>query len=166
MPYVLLQHNVTGHRAWFANFHNPATNRRHRGNDQHRLEAMNREIALANQLYYETGLPVFFTGDMNEREDFFCPFVGQTRMKSANGGNVRNGVCTMPPRPVSVDWIMGAKGRGKFTNYVRDESRLVNRITDHPVIRADVTLRMAPPPPIEPEPTEPEPTEPEPAPAP
>jgi hypothetical protein len=162
MPVVQLQNTLTGQVAYFANFHNPATNRRHRGNDVWREEAMRRQIALANSLYYETGLPVFFTGDMNERDKYFCPMVAGAPMKAANGGSVKNGVCTLPPRPVNVDWIFGAKQRGRFTGFVRDDGPLVNRITDHPVIYADVRLKPAPaylPPPPDPS-TDPLPTEP------
>jgi len=48
-----------------------------------------------------------------------------------------------PPKPIPVDWIMAGKKRGQFSNYVRDDSRLANRITDHFVIRATVTMRGA-----------------------
>lgn len=140
MPVVLLQNLQTGQQAYFANFHNPATNKRHPGNQKWRTEATAREVALANSLYYETGLPVFITGDMNEREEYFCAMAGGARMKAANGGRFKNGVCTPPPSPMPVDWIFGARGRGAFSNYVRDDSRLVNRITDHFVIRADVAI--------------------------
>ncbi len=143
MPVVLLQNKLTGQLAYFMNFHNPATNRRHKKNAKWRNEAMMREIALTNVLYYETGLPVFLTGDMNERDKYFCPVRAQSPMKSASGGNVRDGVCTMPPSP-GVDWIFGAKRRGKFTRFLRDDSRLVDRTSDHPMLVADVRLKPAP----------------------
>jgi hypothetical protein len=147
MPVVQLQHTVTGQLAWFANFHNPATNRKHRNSTPFRREAEQRQVALANSLYWETGLPVFFTGDMNEREKYFCTLAGGAPMKAANGGKVtKDGTCTPPPSPMPVNWIFGGKKRGAFSNYVRDDSRLVNRITDHYVVRADVTL---PAPPVE-----------------
>lgn len=162
MPVVLLQNVLTGQQAWFANFHNPATNRRHKGNQKWRTEATTRQIALANRLYYETGLPVFITGDMNEREEYFCRMAAEAPMKAANGGRVRNGVCTPPPYPMPVNWIFGAKQRSTFSNYVRDDSRLVNRITDHFVIRADVAIPPGtgtplppPPPPVVTDPPEP-----------
>lgn len=164
MPVVLLQHARTGQQAWFANFHNPATNRKHRNSTPYRREAERRQVALANELY-ATGLPVFVTGDMNERERYFCTMAGGAPMKAANGGRVKAGACTPPPYPMPVNWMFGAKKRGAFSNYVRDDSALVNKITDHYVVRSDVTLPgflvgepWTPPPPPEPtEPAEPSP---------
>ena len=140
MPIVLLQNTSTGQLAYFANFHNPATNRRHHGNQKWRTEATRRQIAMANTLISQTSLPLFITGDMNEREEYFCAMAGGAPMKAANGGKYKNGVCTPPPYPMPVDWIFGAKGRSTFSNYVRDDSKLVNKITDHFVVRADVTI--------------------------
>ena len=172
MPVVRLQNLQTGQHVYFANFHNPATNRKHRNSTPHRREAERRQVALANALY-ATGLPVFFTGDMNEREKYFCTMAAGTQMKAANGGKYTSKLgCVPPPKPMPVDWIMGSKQRGQFSGYVRDDSRLVNRITDHYVVRATVTMRGAftspedapvwPPPVVEPPadpgyPTEPDP---------
>ena len=95
MPYVLLQHNLTGRKAWFANFHNPASNSRRGNNDGHRWRAMTLEIELANRLWNETGYPVFITGDMNEREVYFCNMTGRAPMIAANGGS-NAGSCNPP----------------------------------------------------------------------
>ena len=86
-------------------------------------------------------------------------------MKAANGGKYNSRVgCVPPPKPMPVNWIMAGKKRGQFSGYVRDDSRLVNRITDHYVVRATVTMRgaftvddeAAPwPPPVEEPPTDP-----------
>ncbi|MGZ8743604.1 MAG: endonuclease/exonuclease/phosphatase family protein [Nocardioides sp.] len=141
MPVVLLRNKVTGVEAWFANFHNPATNRKHRNSTKYRMQAVALETALANRLIAESDRPLFITGDMNDREKFYCAMAGGAPMKAANGGKFKDGVCTPPPYPMPVNWIMGAKTRGKFTNYVRDDSKLVNKITDHFVIRADVTIK-------------------------
>jgi hypothetical protein len=140
MPVVLLRHNVTGQLAYFANFHNPATNRRHRDGDVWREIATGIETSLVKTLAKETRLPVFVTGDMNAREDYFCRMVSEAPMRAANGGSYKHGVCTPPPRPMPVNWIFGVKRRGKFSDYVRDDSRLVNRITDHFVVHADVSI--------------------------
>ena len=164
MPVVKLQNLRTGQHVWFANFHNPATNRKHRSSTPHRREAERRQVALANALY-ATGLPVFFTGDMNERARYFCTMAAGAPVKAANGGSysTRTG-CVPPPLPMPVNWILAGKQRGQFSNYVRDDSRLVNRITDHYVVRATVTMLGAftsppeapvwPPPVVEP-PTDP-----------
>lgn len=162
MPVVLLQNLQTGQMAYFANFHNPATNRKHRNSTPHRREAERRQVALANALF-DTGLPVFFTGDMNERERYFCTMVSGAPMKAANGGTYSSSAgCVPPPKPMPVNWIMAGKQRGQFSGYVRDDSRLVNRITDHFVVRATVTMRgsfspdgTAWPPPAEEPPTDP-----------
>ena len=140
MPVVLLRNNYTGVTAFFANFHNPATNKRHHGNQKHRTEATTRQAALARSLVFESGLPVFFTGDMNEREEYFCRLTAEAPMKAANGGRNKGGRCT-PPTTMPVDWIFGSRGRAKFTDYVRDFSKAVTRITDHPMVRTTVSIK-------------------------
>lgn len=144
MPVVLLRHKATGIQAYFANFHNPATNRKRGNNDALRADATNRQISMARSLAYETGLPVFITGDMNERATYFCRLTAEAPMKAANGGSSKGGVCTPPPSPMPVDWIFGTRQRAKFTNYVRDDSKLINRITDHFMIRTDVRIKPKP----------------------
>ncbi len=138
MPVILLKHNASGRFAWFANFHNPATNPKRGNNDRWRTMAMNIEIDLANRLYNESGYPVFITGDMNEREQYFCAMTGRAPMKAANGGS-SGGACDPPPYPMPVDWIFG-HDMVTFASYFRDESRFVQRITDHPVIVAQAIL--------------------------
>jgi len=137
MPYVLLQHNVTGRKAWFANFHNPASNSRRGNNDGHRWRAMMLEIGLANRLWSETGYPVFITGDMNERETYFCNMTGRAPMIAANGGS-NAGSCSPPPYPMPVDWVFGTNVVS-FSNYTRQD---VPRISDHPLVAAEVTLDL------------------------
>ena len=139
MPVVMLQNVTTGQLAYFANFHNPATNRRHPGNQKWRTEATRRQIALANSLIYETGLPVFFTGDMNEREQYFCRLTGSAPMIAANGGSNEGGACRPPAYPMPVDWIFGSN-QVEFLSYYRDESLYVRRTSDHPMIVAQAVL--------------------------
>ena len=138
MPYVLLKHNATGRMAWFANFHNPASNPKRGNNDGHRAAATTREIALVNQLRADSGYPVFVTGDMNDREVYFCRMTGGAPMIAANGGS-NDGGCNPPPYPMPVDWIFGSNDI-TFSGYVRDEGPLVRRTSDHPMIRATATL--------------------------
>jgi endonuclease/exonuclease/phosphatase family metal-dependent hydrolase len=138
MPYVLLRHNVSGRYAWFANFHNPATNPNTGNNDRWRARAAALEVALANRLRAETGYPVFITGDMNEREKVFCPMTGGAAMVAANGGSNVAGACR-PPSPMNVDWIFGSD-MVTFTGYFRDDGPFVNRTSDHPMIVARVVL--------------------------
>ncbi len=134
MPYVLLRNKQTGVQAYFSTFHNPANIG---GNMQRfRTEATNREIKLFNQLE-ATGTPQFVTGDMNERDEYFCRVTGATPLTAAAGGS-NSGGCR-PPKPTQIDWILGSPGV-VWSNYVVDRSPLVRRTTDHPVVVATVTL--------------------------
>jgi Endonuclease/Exonuclease/phosphatase family len=131
MPYVLLKNRATGLEAYFANFHNPASVPRYRNQQHWRDRATADEVALTNGLMHDSGIPVFVTGDMNERAEYFCKFTGGTAMIAAHGGS-NNGRC-LPPRARAVDWIFGSLGV-TFTDYIEDRSPLVLRTTDHPVI--------------------------------
>lgn len=137
MPVVKLRNLATGMTAWFVNVHNPATNRKHPGQDGWRRKAIRMEVALMRRLS-ETGIPVFLTGDMNEREEAFCPITGGAPMKAARGGTHENGVCRAE-NPTSVDWIFGHRDVG-FSDYVEDRSRLVRRTSDHAMIVAEAHL--------------------------
>jgi hypothetical protein len=134
MPYVLLRNKQTGVQAYFSTFHNPANIN---GNMQrYRTEATNREIKLFNQLE-TTGIPQFVTGDMNERNEYFCRVTGSTPLTAAAGGS-NSGRCA-PPKPTQIDWIFGSPGV-QWSNYLIDRGQLVRRTTDHPVVVATVTV--------------------------
>jgi Endonuclease/Exonuclease/phosphatase family len=137
MPYVKLRSLSTGLEAWFANFHNPAETRQYHHQQRWRDRATGVEIALANRLINETGLPVFITGDMNERDSYFCRMTGGAPMVAARGGS-HNGGC-QPGNPRAVDWIFGSQGV-TFSGYFEDRSRLVDRTTDHPVVVSQVRI--------------------------
>ena len=136
MPVVLLRNISTGIEAWFTNFHNPAETYRFHHQGRFRVRATSIEAALANRLI-ATGLPVFITGDMNERASYFCRLTAKAPMVAARGGT-NNGRC-LPGRPRAVDWIFGSQGV-RFTGYVEDRSHLVDVTTDHPVVTAGVHL--------------------------
>ena len=134
MPYVLLRNKQTGVLAYFSTFHNPANIG---GNMQRfRTEATTREIRLFNQLEPQ-GIPLFVTGDMNERSEYFCRVTGGTDLKAAAGGST-GGACA-PPKPTQIDWIFGSPDVA-FHDYVIDRSPLVRRTTDHPVVVTGVTI--------------------------
>ena len=134
MPYVLLRNKQTGVQAYFSTFHNPANIG---GNMQRfRTEATTREIKLFNSLETQQ-IPQFVTGDMNERDEYFCRITGSTPLLAAAGGS-NSGGCA-PPKPTQIDWIFGSPGV-QFTNYVIDRSPLVRRTTDHPVVVTGVTI--------------------------
>ena len=141
MPYVRLRHNVTGREVWFANFHNPADTPNLGQNARWRAVATGIEIGLANRLRAETGLPVIITGDMNEREAYFCPMTIQTDLAAASGGST--GTACAPPPAMQVDWIFGSADL-VFSNYLADHGAPVPRMTDHPVVSADVYLAPVP----------------------
>jgi hypothetical protein len=136
MPYILLRDKATGVQAYFANFHNPADTRQFRNQQRFRSEAERREIELFNSLQ-KTNIPVFVTGDMNEREEYFCRVAGATGMKAAAGGSTSGG-CVVP-RPTQIDWILGSPG-AQFTAYGIDRGALVRRTSDHPIVTATVVV--------------------------
>lgn len=140
MPVVELSNNATGVRAWFANFHNPATNPRHRHQWRWRKQAIADEVALGNRLN-QTGVPVVFTGDMNERARVFCPMTGQAPMTAARGGSNVDGVCD-PMHPWYVDWIFGSK-KLSYDNYVEDRTPVDKHLSDHPMIVTGVGIDSA-----------------------
>jgi hypothetical protein len=137
MPYVRLRSTSTGLEAWFANFHNPAETADFHHQQRFRSTATRIEIALANRLM-ATGLPVFVTGDMNERSDYFCRFTAGAPMVAARGGS-NNGACRAGG-PRVVDWIFGSQGV-QFSGYTEDRSRLVDVTTDHPVVTTRVRIQ-------------------------
>ena len=55
-----------------------------------------------------TGLPVFITGDMNERAPYFCRLTAAAPMVAARGGS--NTGALPAGRPRAVDWIFGSQG--------------------------------------------------------
>ena len=136
MPFVRLRSVSTGIEAWFANFHNPAETAQYRHQQRFRSRATRIETHLANRLI-GTGLPVFITGDMNERASYFCRLTASAPMVAARGGS-NNGRC-LAGHPRAVDWIFGSRGVD-FTGYEEDRSHLVDITTDHPVLTARVHL--------------------------
>jgi endonuclease/exonuclease/phosphatase family metal-dependent hydrolase len=142
MPYVRLRNLATGTDVWVANFHNPASIKKRGDQSRWRTEATRRQVELANRLRAETGLPVVFTGDFNEREVYFCRLVGGTELEASNGGSVAsNGKCT-PPRDARIDWVFGTPELD-WVSHVVDKSARIQRITDHPMIVARATLGVS-----------------------
>jgi endonuclease/exonuclease/phosphatase family metal-dependent hydrolase len=135
MPYVQLRNLQSGRTVWFFNTHNPAD--AHGPAQQYRNRATALEIDLAQRLSAD-GSPVVFTGDMNDREPYFCPMTMQTEMHAANGGSTGT-PCAMPPGPTNVDWIMG-NGTVSFENFHSDYGPLVQRTSDHHFVWADATI--------------------------
>jgi hypothetical protein len=140
MPYLKLRDRETGREVWFANFHNPADV--HGPAARWRSVAVAREVALANQLT-AGGDPLVITGDMNDREAYFCPMTTRTQMHAALGGST-GPVCS-PPGDMTVDWIMGSPDV-VFANYHSIRGGLVEKTSDHHLLWTDATVGALPAP--------------------
>lgn len=137
MPYVRLRNIASGQDVVFINVHNPASTGRWGNNERWRDVATAREIALVNSLHAQD-LPVVLTGDFNERDEVFCRVTGSGAMVAAAGGSTAGGRC-LPPAGMGVDWIFGSAVID-FTDFVRQDSGLVNRATDHPFVVSAATI--------------------------
>ncbi len=135
MPQVLLRNNRTGREVWFANFHNPAD--KYGAAQGARNTATAIEASLVRS-FVAGGHPVIVTGDMNERESFFCRISAAAPLHGANGAYRSGSSCRNASR-TAVDWILGTTSV-QFSNYALDESTVSRRISDHYMIRAGVTL--------------------------
>jgi endonuclease/exonuclease/phosphatase family metal-dependent hydrolase len=83
------------------------------------------------------GLPIFLTGDMNDREEFYCRVVPPTGLVAAVGGSVAGG-CRPAPR-LAVDWVLGTPDV-TFTRYWEDRSPTRRKVSDHFFISAVATI--------------------------
>ncbi len=139
MPYVRLRAAANGKELWVLNVHNPADTPQWGNNARWRAAAVRREVALVRSLRRtDPGTPVVMTGDMNDRAEFFCPMVGSGLLAAANGGSAGDGSCSPPPA-TQIDWVLGTPGLS-WAGYVVDRSPLVRWSTDHPMVRAVLTL--------------------------
>jgi len=135
MPQVLLRNVHTGREVWFGNFHNPA-DKFHPAQGA-RIAATAVEAATARG-FVENGYPVVITGDMNERESFFCRISTLAPLHGADGAyRDAYGCHTVSPTP--VDWIAGSTSV-RFSGYLRDTSTESRRLSDHYLIKATATL--------------------------
>jgi hypothetical protein len=135
MPQVLLRNVHTGRLVWFGNFHNPA-DKFHPAQGA-RTAATAIEASLVRG-FVSDGYPVVLTGDMNERDSFFCRISTLAPLRGADGAYRDAGGChTVSPTP--VDWIVGT-APVDFSGYLRDTSTTSRRISDHFLIKATATL--------------------------
>jgi endonuclease/exonuclease/phosphatase family metal-dependent hydrolase len=134
-PYVKLRNRVTGVEVWFVNTHNPADG--HGNSARSRRRSIRIQADLVNRLH-ATGDPVVFTGDFNDRERAFCRLTRLTRLESVSGGGWRHGRCEVP-RHSRIDWIFASK-RVRATDYRLRESRVIQRISDHPIVTARIAV--------------------------
>jgi hypothetical protein len=137
MPVLLLKNKDTGITAYFTNFHNPADTAEFGKQARWRAAAKAREVTLFGALR-KTGYPVFVTGDMNERQSWFCSVAGPGDLKAAAGGEGGRDGCSVAGG-FRIDWIAGSHDV-IFSNYRQDSSSLVSWMTDHPVMITDVSI--------------------------
>lgn len=139
MPLVRLRHRETGRTVSFVNVHNPADTPRFGRQEPWRDEATRRQVAVMERLA-RRGTPAVITGDMNEREEYYCAMTAVPGVTSASGGRpALDGVCR-PPAVSRIDWIFGTAGL-RFEDYRHDLSPLVRRASDHPLVSATARLR-------------------------
>lgn len=138
MPLVRLRHNETGLEIYVMSVHNAASIPKLGNQSRWRDAAMNQQIALTNELLDE-GIPFFMTGDMNERERYFCAYTASGRMQAAAGGS-RGGACQPPPADLArIDWVFGSNDV-QFSDYRLVRNDLVARSSDHPLVMAEALL--------------------------
>lgn len=140
MPVVRLRNLQTGIEAWFANFHNPADTPQWGNNSRWRAAATAREAALVHELE-GSGIPVFLTGDMNERAAYYCALTTRTDMHAALTAPAGSSTGGCDPPPIRyVDWIFGSDDV-QFTGYGEDDGPLVRRTSDHPMVYGHARLQ-------------------------
>jgi endonuclease/exonuclease/phosphatase family metal-dependent hydrolase len=135
MPLVKLRHNESGLEIYVMSVHNAASIPKLGDQSRWRVAARNQQIALTNEVLTE-GIPFFMTGDMNERESYFCPYTASGRMHAAAGGS-RGGACQPPPPSLArIDWVFGSDDV-EFVDYRLVDDALINRASDHPLVVAE-----------------------------
>lgn len=132
-PIVRLRHRASGREFYVVNAHlspggGTRAGERYRGMDT--LAAQIRSLRAS-------GLPVLVTGDMNDREPFFCRVVAPAGISASNGGSTSSG-CAPPPGPLPVDWVVG--GGVAWSGYWRDTTPVDRRISDHFLISATASV--------------------------
>ncbi len=148
-PLVLLRHNRTGQLVWLMNTHTAANTKWFPDSSQERDDAERIQAALVNKLHAaDPDIPVLFTGDMNDREKFYCPVTYLSDLESASGGvhgEPEDGdpyLC-QPASPVQIDWVMGTSNV-RWSGYTIDDGTLVDKASDHPFIFATASIAPQP----------------------
>lgn len=135
IPWVKLRDRETGRAIFMVTIHNSPL-----GLEAERDSATRKEIALIRRLRREH-VATFVTGDMNEKEEWYCKVVGGTDLRAANGGNPNARRCQPPKRRLRIDWILGGR-RVAFYDYRETRGPKVRRISDHEFISARVKVKV------------------------
>lgn len=132
-PIVRLRHLGTGRELYVVNTHPSA------GGGQYLAERRRGQAALVAVVrdLKAQGLPVLVTGDMNDRQEFYCQVVAPAGLSAPNGGSYASG-CRPPPNPLPVDWVVGS-GVG-WSGYWRDTTPVTQRTSDHFFISATANV--------------------------
>jgi hypothetical protein len=129
-PILRLKERATGREFYVVNSHPSAGSGRYL---TERRQGQATLVSIVNQLK-QSGLPVFVTGDMNDREEFYCRVVPAAGLIAPNGGSYGSG-CRPPPGSIPVDWVVGA-GEISWSGYWRDTTPVTARTSDHFFISA------------------------------
>ena len=129
-PILRLRERATGRELYVVNTHPSAHDGRYLAERRSGEATL---VGVVNQLE-ESGLPVFVTGDMNDREEFYCHVVPPAHLTAPNGGSYGDG-CHPPPSPLPVDWVVGSAGIG-WSGYWRDTTPVTRKISDHFIVSA------------------------------
>ncbi|MCD4534166.1 endonuclease/exonuclease/phosphatase family protein [Nocardioides sp. cx-169] len=130
-PIVKLRHRLTGREMYFVNMHASAGEGRYAVS---RRAGHLAAVSVVNRLASER-LPVFLTGDMNDRAEFFCRVAPPTGLAAAIGGSTSGG-CS-PAGRLAVDWVLGTGVQ--WSDYDEDRSTL-GRVSDHHFVSATATI--------------------------
>ncbi len=133
-PIVRLRVRETGREFYVVNTHPSAGGGRYAAE---RARGRSTLVGIVNGLKAD-GSTVFVTGDMNDREAFFCQGAGPAGLTSPSGGSAGGG-CSPPPGPIPVDWVVGTPDI-VWSDYWRDTSPTENRISDHFFISASARV--------------------------
>lgn len=128
-PIARFKHLATGREFYVVNTHPSAGEGPYLAQRRQGQAAL---VAIVNQLQ-ESGLPVLVTGDMNDRQEFYCRVVPPAGLVAPNGGSYAAG-CRPPPSPLPVDWVVGSGVT--WSSYWRDTTPVNQRISDHFIISA------------------------------
>jgi hypothetical protein len=128
-PIVRFRHEATGREFYVVNTHPSA------GGGSYLAERRQGQAALVNVVddLESEGVPILVTGDMNDREEFYCRVMPAAGLVASNGGSYGSG-CQPPPSPLPVDWVVGTGA--SWSEYRRDTTPTDRRISDHFFISA------------------------------
>ena len=132
-PILRLRERTTGREFYVVNTHPSAHDGRYL---VERRQGQATLVSIVNDLK-QSGLPVLVTGDMNDREIFYCNVVPKAGLTASNGGSYSSG-CQPPPGSIPVDWVVGSGV--SWSGYRRDTSPVTNKISDHFFISAVATF--------------------------